>query len=254
MNVHEQNRRSLVRIFMAAGATVLTLTAIFLAARILVNTAFARELENGTPSPAAEEALTIINFPEPYVPLYNAGNAYYKLEDYDMAIDRYQRALEHHPKDGKECPIRVNLALAMVHKIDFDHLDSEKKIDKAIQQLRSARLVLTEEGCAAPEGPDGHDPEAQKLREEIDELIKQLEQMKQNQDSDGDEDEQQQQQQQQDQQQSDRSKSNREREIERRLKEQKQQSMQEQQDAQTEKERREGGQGSDGYEYGDKNW
>ncbi len=253
MNVHDDNSRAIRRILMAAGAVVLTLTAFFLAARILINTVFARQLENGTPAPAAEEALTILNVPEGYVPFYNAGNAYYKREQYDLAIDRYQRALDCHPSDGRECPIRVNLALAMIHKIDFENLNSDKKIDQAIQQLRSARLVLTEEGCAAPEGPDGHDPEAQKLREEIDELIKQLEQMKQNQDQNQDEEEQQQEEQQQNQEQSDRSKTSREREIERELKEQKQQSMQEQQDAQREKDRREAGEG-DGYEYGDRNW
>ena len=254
MDVQENNRLAIRRILMAAGAVLLTLTALFLAARIIVNASFAKELENGTPSPVAEEALTIINFPEGYVPLYNAGNAYYKLGEYDQAIDRYQRALDHHPKDGKECPIRVNLALAMIHKIDFDNLNSEKKIDNAIQQLRAARLVLTEEGCAAPEGPDGHDPEAQKLREEIDELIKQLEEMKQNQNQDEDSDDNEQQQQQQDQQQSDRNKTSREREIERKMKEQKKESMEQQQQAQDDKERREAGQGQDGYEYGDKNW
>lgn len=254
MEPREQNRKGIIRILLAAGGVTAALFAIFLGVRIAINAAFAGALEQGTPEPSAEEGLLILNAPEGYVPHYNMGNAYYKREQYDEAIDQYQRALQYHPADGRECDIRVNLALAMLHKIDFDDLGTDKKIDKAIQQLRAARLVLTEEGCAADEGPDGHDPEAQKLREEIDRMIEELQQQKENQDSEDQEQEEQQQQQQQQQDQKDKQKSAREREIEEKMKRQKQQSMQEQEEAQKQKEYREreddGGYGN----YEGKNW
>ena len=95
-------------------------------------------------------------------------------EDYDSAIACYKEALECHPTEKKECDIRVNLALAMLHKIDFDHIDTEKQKQNAIRTLQAARNVLCEKGCADPYGTDGHDPEAEQLKQDIDKMLEEL--------------------------------------------------------------------------------
>ena len=83
-------------------------------------------------------------------------------------------ALEAHPGEKKECDIRVNLALAMLKKINFDHLDTEKDKENAIRTLQAARNVLCEKGCADPYGTDGHDPEAEQLKQDIDKMLEEL--------------------------------------------------------------------------------
>ena len=110
-----------------------------------------------------EEALLYLNEPEGYVPLYNTGNTYFKEGNYPEAAGYYEQALLMHPKNGKECPIRVNYALSILYQYDFEHLGTGEEKQAAIEALKEARKILCEEGCADPDGTDGHDPEAEKL-------------------------------------------------------------------------------------------
>ncbi|MCR5542539.1 MAG: tetratricopeptide repeat protein [Eubacterium sp.] len=153
---------------------ILVVIALFFGVRYLINMAFVSSYNHGDYKPKVEEFLSKLNIPEGYLPHYNAGNAYYKLEDYDSAISCYQSALDSHPTEKKECDIRVNLALAMLHKIDFDNIDTEKQKANAVRQLQSARNVLVEKGCADPYGTNGHDPEAEQLKQDIDKMLEEL--------------------------------------------------------------------------------
>ncbi len=153
---------------------IFALAGLFLGIRFLINVHFVYSYNHGVYRDAEEEFLAKVNIPEGYVPHYNAGNAYYMKEDYDNAISSYKDALESHPTEKKECDIRVNLALAMLHKIDFDHLETEKQISNAVRQLQSARNVLVEKGCADPYGTNGHDPEAEQLKQDIDKMLEKL--------------------------------------------------------------------------------
>ena len=129
---------------------ILLFIALFLGIRYIINGVFLLNYKNGTYLYKAEVFLEKLNAPEGYLPYYNAGNAYYNLEDYDNAIDSYKSALESHPSDKKEADIRVNLALAMLHKIDFDNINTEKQKAAAVRTLQSARNVLCEKGHADP--------------------------------------------------------------------------------------------------------
>ena len=120
--------------------------------------------------------LFVLNFYEQYIAHYNAGNMYYKNGEYSNAIKEYEKALEEKTPKFKECCIRVNLALSMIGLIDEDY-DAPENIDATIDQLREARSVLLENGCATEDG-DGHSGTAEKLKEEIDDLIKELENKK----------------------------------------------------------------------------
>ena len=148
--------------------------ALFFAMKYIVNLVFLINYDNGSYSVETEEFLQHLNIPEGYLPHYNAGNAHYKLEEYDKAIAEYLMALEARPGEKKECDIRVNLALAMLKKIDFDHLETEKDKENAIRTLQAARNVLCEKGCADPYGTDGHDPEAEQLKQDIDKMLEEL--------------------------------------------------------------------------------
>lgn len=120
--------------------------------------------------------LFVLNFFEPYIAHYNAGNIYYQNGEYSNAIKEYEKALEKKTPKFKECSIRINIALSMIGLIGEDY-DAPENIDATIDQLKEARSVLTENGCANEDG-DGHSDTAEKLKEEIDALIEELENKK----------------------------------------------------------------------------
>lgn len=145
------------------------------------------------------DILTHTNIIEPYVVYYNNGNIHYQSGEYEAAIDDYKEALERKPDHGGiECDIRVNLALAVIEKLPDDYSEPEN-IDQSIETLQEAKGYLLKEDCAKDDG-HGHDKDAQKLKEEIDELIKQLEERKEQQSQEPQDDDDQNQQQQQEQQ------------------------------------------------------
>lgn len=109
-----------------------------------------------------------------YIYHYNKGNDAYENGDYESAIEEYETALSYHVPDKKECDIRVNLALAMIAPIDLENLP-ESEVADTIALLKEARDVLTEDGCAHMDDNDGHDEDAQTLKNEIDEYIEALE-------------------------------------------------------------------------------
>ncbi len=163
--------------FVAAMGILLLVMTVLLARRLIVNHSFVSAYEKGDYSYSEKEnSLLKMNFPESFVPYYNLGNVAYKYGDYNSAITYYTKALENYPPEGKDCKIRINLALAMCNTIDFNHLDSQEKIDTALFILYKARDVLLEKGCAVDEeGETGHDADAQQLKEDIDRMIEKLE-------------------------------------------------------------------------------
>ena len=279
-----------------------------LVARFSVNAYFVSSYNSGSNDTSAEEVLLLLNFPEGYVPNYNIGNARYREENYKEAAGYFQDALRSGPSDqnGENCDIRVNLALSLLHEIDFEAMEeaiavrdaaaaeqeqaqaaepeeesavepdaetepavgpeaaeavdspevasAKRTLGKVAGQLLAARQVLCETGCADPTGTDGHDPDAEKLKQEIDELLKRV----QDQDSDsGDQDDEQQQDESEEEQQK-KEQSKREKKMKDQLKQQQKESNQERSDAQREKERQEAreeeGEGSGEDDFSGKTW
>lgn len=113
---------------------------------------------------------------------YNLGNVEYQRGNYDKAIYYYSLAYQNgppeHPEHDEECKIRVNLALSMCHKIDFDNLDysDAEAVAEAMVTLQQARAILTEAECASePVGSDdGHYRDADKLKHDIDRMLEQM--------------------------------------------------------------------------------
>ena len=159
--------------FIALVGIIILIVAIMLGSRLITNHLFVQAYNNEEYDTEAEEKLLKMNFPESYVPYYNLGNAAYKKGDYNSAIAYYTKALENYPPEDKDCLIRINMALSLCNTIDFYNLDSQEKIDTALFILYKARDLLLEKGCASDEG-EGHNADAQQLKEDIDAMIEKL--------------------------------------------------------------------------------
>ena len=122
---------------------------------------------------------TFFGFFEPYIAHYNQGNIEYKNKNYEKAIEEYQKAIKCHMPKEKECLARINIALAMVIPIDEDEVNSQN-IDDTIKKLEEARDILTEKGCANENDSNGHNQDAQQLKEDIDDFIERLKEQKEN--------------------------------------------------------------------------
>lgn len=116
--------------------------------------------------------LFVLNISEPYIAYYNYGNVLYKNGNYNGAIKEYQTALKlNPPKKEKECAIRINLALAMLKKIDEIDTNDTSKI---LNILDAAKNILCENGCAHREDNNGHSKEAEQLKADIERKIREL--------------------------------------------------------------------------------
>ncbi len=107
-----------------------------------------------------------------YAVHYNLGNMYYRNYSYISAQEHYEKALEKNVPEGKECRIRINLALAMLVWLDADYAQPDQ-VENSIMILEGAKNQLLADNCATEEGT-GHNAEAEQLKKEIDEILEQL--------------------------------------------------------------------------------
>lgn len=121
-----------------------------------------------------KNAYSFLGFTQPVVALYNEGNACFQTGQYEVAKTKYEKALEAVHTSRQDCDIRINLALAMVAGIDLDNMDDKKEIK---DKLEKAKDVIKENGYAKEDGT-GSDKDAQKLLDEINVLLKQMDEEK----------------------------------------------------------------------------
>ncbi|HAE16878.1 MAG TPA: hypothetical protein DCG51_10065 [Erysipelotrichaceae bacterium] len=152
------------------AAVLLVLCSAFLLIRYSINAVFVNGYHDSRYLDDTESRLLNVNFPQGWLPYYNLGNSAYMQGNYDKAIMLYEEALAEGPRHPAACSVRVNLALAMLQKINFEQDDSES----IMKQLLAARAVLTEDGCAGETEPDGHSPEAEELKKNIDDMLQQM--------------------------------------------------------------------------------
>lgn len=165
---------------------LLLLILIKLVATFVINEIFIKKYDNGTYDIKSIKILSFANFPESYIVHYNRGNVYYQNEQFTDAIEEYNKALEKHPTKKKECSIRINLALATLQALSGSD-NSEENRNRNIEILKSARGILCEKNCAGENDNNGHSEEAEKLKADIDRMLKKLENEAQG-GSDGEED------------------------------------------------------------------
>lgn len=136
------------------------------------NKSFISNFNNGI---YQQNPLGFLGFWEPHVNHYNRGNLYYSLGDYERAIEEYQEALSTVSGKPYDCMTRINYALSLVVPLDLENI-TEDNVDEILAVLYEARDILCENGCAKPNSDHGgHDSDAQKLKNEIEDLIELLE-------------------------------------------------------------------------------
>ena len=142
---HRIKNARLFMFWMDLAGVLLLAFALYMGIRYFMNTKFLSAYKAGNYETEIEEDLTKMNLIESYLPYYNLGNVAYKNGEYNRAIAYYKQALEKEPPKYKECPIRVNLALAMIQKIDFNDLSTEKKLQNERFVSKAPANVVEEE-------------------------------------------------------------------------------------------------------------
>ena len=167
-------KRKIFDIVLVSLAIILFLLLVKTIVGYVVNKSFVNHFKDGTYNKAFEDILVSTTFFERYVPIYNRGNQYYQEGDYEKAASYYQAALNEEPPERKECDIRVNYALALLHMLDPETYANEENAAETWQIIGAAEYVLTEQECAKFRPDEGHDEEAQKLLDEIEKLKENL--------------------------------------------------------------------------------
>jgi hypothetical protein len=177
-----------------AVAAVLLLSAsmlgmgLFMSIRNAMNSSFLDRCADGAYDATVPTQLVDGNFYASYVPWYNLGSVKYMEGNYSAAALAYEEALKYLDSGNHDdCSARINCALSICYQIDYDSLDTDEGKAAAIQLLSEARDILLQHGCATDDEA-GHDPDAQKLKDEIDELLKHLQENSGDGGDNGDED------------------------------------------------------------------
>lgn len=172
-------KSSFLRVLLYLIIFLLCVTGLLFILRNVLTDIFIQSYQNGAYSEFPEKMFISLRLGEEYIAPYNLGNVDYQKGDYEEAVGLYQQALtdEDIPQE-RECQIRINLALALCHTQDWDSLDRNDPdaVEEAVKLLQSARGVLTEKGCASEgvDTDDGHSPDAEKLKHDIDKMLEQL--------------------------------------------------------------------------------
>ena len=154
-------------------AAVWTLIAVLLAVLLLADYSNNRMIDNYKKGIYETDPLGFLGFFEPYVNHYNRGNIYYSLGQYDKAEEEYELAMRSDLEEYQDCRLRVNYALSLVERIDPNNITDEN-LDEVLELLDRARDILCENGCASRDDNSGHYPDAQTLKNEIDEFEQSL--------------------------------------------------------------------------------
>ena len=177
--------KKLFNIILITILAILCLLALKLIVSYVLNENFISQYNKGNYDPDNLRGLFALNWPESYVAPYNRGNALYHNNDFDGAIDEYNRALSFNPPDNRECSIRINIALAMLGKIteDDDSMDTAARIeniDRSLELLHDAKEELFKhgDGCAHREDDNGHSETAEQLKADIEKMEKELQEKK----------------------------------------------------------------------------
>ena len=138
-----------------------------------INNILIKKYNNGEYATNEAKALTFINFPESYIANYNYGNVLYQTGEYEKAIEQNKQSLKGAVPKERECKIRINYALAICKTVQLDEKD-QKSIQNAIEKYESAIEILTEKGCANKNDNNGHNKQAETLKEDIQKEIDRL--------------------------------------------------------------------------------
>ena len=161
--------------------TVLCVLAIILLKLVcdyLLNSILINSYKKGKYNAELARVIASLNFNKSYAANYNYGNILYQKGEYEEAIEQYKNALNTFVPNHEECNIRVNYALAICKTVDLDEEKEkdETSVNEAIKKYESAIDVLVEVECAHRNDNNGHDKNAQQLKNDIQKEIDRLKQ------------------------------------------------------------------------------
>lgn len=116
-----------------------------------------------------------LGFIQPYIYHYNKGDIYYSQGDYKGAENEFKNALKWKIGVPQDCEMRINYALSIVKQIDPQTVTKDN-LDETIDRLEEAKAALLKNGCAHDEDENGHNSDAQTLKDEIDKFEEKLRQ------------------------------------------------------------------------------
>lgn len=119
-----------------------------------------------------------LGFFEPYISYYNAGTVYFQKKNYTMAEDRFKKALKSWSPKGRNVKIRINLALSIATPVNPDYV-TVSEVDEVVEHLREAQNYLKYKNFANEDGVSGEHGKAQILYNDIEKLIQELLEKKQ---------------------------------------------------------------------------
>lgn len=147
---------------------ILSIILIKLVTTFTINEVIIRNYNNNIYNSFLIKFLYLLNFDQSYIAYYNEGNILYKTEEYDIAIEKYKKALEKNPPQNLVCDIRINLSLSMIKQIDsYDYTIT-------YNQLEEAKNNLYNNNCASPIDDNGYSQNAEILEEEIKNLQEEI--------------------------------------------------------------------------------
>lgn len=141
---------------------------------IIMNEVHVSNYNKGNNSDFLVKSLIVLDFAEPCVARYNYGNILYQKENYEKAAEQYFYALDESPSKKKECDIRVNLALSLLKQVNLNDIETEDGKNNVIEALEEIIDILCENDCAHKYDDDGHDTDAQTLKNEIEQFLNTL--------------------------------------------------------------------------------
>ena len=167
------------RIVLRSAMVLLLAGGLLLLCRSLVNRMFLAGYQSGRYAEYPEKLLLPLRLGEDYTVPYNLGTVAFHQEDFALAERYFRDALRKRPPaEEKECSVRINLALSILHGYSFDSvsLKNPEQVQEALDVLRLARGVLTESGCADERADafTGHSLDAEALKRDIDDMIHRL--------------------------------------------------------------------------------
>lgn len=177
-----EKTKKVIRRILYVFLLILIVIMIKLLFNTIINSNVISRYENNEYLEEDAKKLLFANVFDKHIAHYNLGNIYYQKGDFSKAIEEYDVALKHVKSEEDDCKIRINKCLAMLELIDFSVLDNEyvekSDIDNLIAELKRARKIITENGCANENDDKGHNKDAEKLKKDIDKKIKELENIK----------------------------------------------------------------------------
>ncbi len=155
-------------------AAIWTILAMLLAILLLADYSNNKMIDKFQHGIYEQNSLGFLGFIEPYVNTYNKGNIYYALVQYELAEQQFAEVYNGRElEDPQDCRMRVNYALSLVEQINPNAI-TEENYQEVLEILDHARDILCENGCASREDNSGHYPDAQTLKNEIDEFEQQI--------------------------------------------------------------------------------